>query len=74
MIRRRKALSVAALSLLVAGGAAAWAFTPTRAHADPATQTAALAAPSDPWARGPVDRDNMVQGILDYRNDTSARR
>lgn len=74
MTRRRKTLSVAALSVLLAGGAAAWAFTPARVHADPTNQTAALAAPVDPWTKGPVDRGNMVQGILDYRSDGSARR
>lgn len=73
MKARRKALSVAALGVLLAGGAAAWAFTPTRAHADPTAQTAALAMPVDPWSKGPVDRDNMVKGILDYRSDTAKR-
>jgi len=71
MKARRKTLSVAALGVLVAGGAAAWAFTPTRVHADPPAQTLAQAAPVDAWARGPVDRDNMVRGILDYRSDTA---
>ena len=73
MTRRRKTLSVAALSVLVAGGAAAWAFTPTRVHADPPAQTLARAAAVDPWSKGPVDRDNMVQGILDYRSDAKQR-
>jgi len=73
MTSHRKALSVAALSVLLAGGAAAWAFTPSRAHADPPTQISAQAAPVDPWAKGPVDRDNMVQGILDYRSAAARR-
>jgi len=66
---RRKALSVATLSVLVAGGATAWTLTPTRVRADPPGAAATQTVPVDPWAKGPVDRDNMVRGILDYRSD-----
>ena len=69
MTARRKTLSVAALGVLVAGGAAAWTLTPTRVRADPPATAVARAVPVDPWSRGPVDRDNMVRGILDYRSD-----
>jgi len=68
MNARRKTLSAAALTVLVAGGAAAWAFTPTRVHADAPATPIAQPAPVDPWSKGPVDRGNMVQGVLDYRS------
>jgi hypothetical protein len=71
MTRRRKALSLTAICALTAGGAAAWAMTPAKVQA--VTPVAAQAAPQDLWAKGPVDRDNMVQGILDYRSDTAQR-
>lgn len=65
----RKALSIASVCALLAGGAAAWSLTPAKVHAD------ALAtiepAPRDPWAEGPMDRGNIVQGVLDYRTSAS---
>jgi len=71
MIRRRKALSAAALCIMAAGGAAAWTLTPSRVRADtPKVEQHVLA---DPWAKGPVDRGNMVQGVLDYRSDRVRR-
>jgi len=68
MMARRKTLSAAALTVLVAGGAAAWAFTPARVRADAPATPVARPAPVDPWTKGQVDRGNMVQGVLDYRS------
>jgi hypothetical protein len=64
--RRVRTMSVAAVSLALAGGAAAWAMVPGKAHAD--APRAVEKAPVDLWAKGPVDRGNMVQGVLDYRS------
>ena len=70
---RRRALSVAALCMAAMGGAAsAWTLAPTTARADGPRLTEP--APIDFWAKGPVDRDNMVQGVLDYRSDASKHR
>jgi hypothetical protein len=71
-VSARRTWSVGAVCALVAGGAAAWALTPTKVHADPPV-TLAQPAAADPWAKGAVDRGNMVQGVLDYRSDTAAR-
>ena len=62
----RRILSVTAAGLLLAGGAAAWTLTPAKVHAD--TPRIEQPAPVDLWAKGPVDRGNMVQGVLDYRS------
>jgi hypothetical protein len=72
---RRKALSVTAMAMLIAGGAAAWALAPARVSANTRTATATVAeAPRlDPWAKGPIDRDYMVKGVLDYRSDGARR-
>jgi hypothetical protein len=73
MTKRRKLLSAAAGCVLAAGGAAAWALAPAPSTA----RTPAIAAPEtvplDPWAKGPVDRDYMVKGVLDYRSDAAQR-
>lgn len=66
----RKALSITSLCALVAGGAAAWSLTPATVHAD--TPMAVEPTPRNPWAEGPVDRGNMVQGVLDYRTNAPA--
>jgi len=72
MTRRRKALSFAALCLVVMGGAAsAWTLAPAQVRADAPRVTDP--APVDLWAKGPVDRDNMVRGVLDYRSETPKR-
>jgi len=71
MTRRRKALSVATLCVMATAGAAAWTLAPAKVHAD--TPRVDQPAPVDPWAKGPVDHDNMVQGVLDYRSDTAKR-
>lgn len=72
MTGRRKALSVTALCVLVAGGAAAWSLAPAKVRADTPV-TAPVPVPRDPWANGPVDRDYMIQGVLDYRSDSAHR-
>lgn len=69
--RQRWALSLTALSVAALGGASAWTLAPARAHAD--TPRPIEPAPIDRWAKGPVDRDNMVQGVLDYRSGTTKR-
>lgn len=67
---RRRALSIAALCMAAMGGAAsAWTLAPSKAHAD--TPRITEPTPIDPWAKGPVDRDNMVRGVLDYRGDAA---
>jgi hypothetical protein len=71
MTRRRWALSLAALSVAPMGGASAWTLAPAKVQAD--TPRAIVPAPVDAWAKGPVDRDNMVQGVLDYRSQTAKR-
>ncbi len=63
---RTRLLSVTLASLALAGGAVAWTLTPAKAHADAPKVTQPV--PVDPWAKGPVDRGNMVQGVLDYRS------
>ena len=72
MTRRRTALSLTAVCVLTAGGVATWALTPARVQAN---TPVAVAKPlqADVWARGPIDRDNMVQGIMDYRSDSGRR-
>jgi len=72
MTRRHKALSVAALCVIATGGAAAWTLAPSQVHAAD-TPKAEQPMREDPWAKGPVDRGNMVQGVLDYRSDHSRR-
>jgi hypothetical protein len=70
MTRRHRALSLAALCVMVVGGgASAWTLAPANVRAD--TPRMAEPAPFAPWAKGPVDRNNMVQGVLDYRSDTA---
>lgn len=69
MTARRKALSLTAICALMAGGAAAWAMTPAKVQAD--TPIVVKPAPPDLWAKGPLDRDYMVKGVLDYRSDTA---
>ena len=72
MTRRRRALPLAALSVMVVGGAAsAWTLAPAKIRADVPRVTDP--APVDLWAKGPVDRDNMVQGVLDYRSEKAMR-
>jgi hypothetical protein len=41
-------------------------MVPGKAHAD--APRAVEKAPVDLWTKGPVDRGNMVQGVLDYRS------
>jgi hypothetical protein len=72
MSRRRTALSLTAVCVLTAGGAAAWALTPAKVQAVTPT-VVAQPVPQDIWAKGPVDSGNMVRGILDYRSDTAQR-
>jgi len=68
MTRWRRALSFAALSVVVVGGtASAWTLAPAKVRADAPRVTDP--APVDLWARGPIDRDNMVRGVLDYRSE-----
>jgi len=69
MTRRRWGLSFAGLSVAAMGGASAWTLAPARVQAD--MPRAIEPAPADLWAKGPVDRDNMVQGVLDYRSDAA---
>ena len=71
MTTRRKALSATALCVLVAGGGVAWTLTPSKVEA--VTPVVMQPARPDPWTKGPVDRDYMVQGILDYRSDQARR-
>ena len=71
MTARRRALSLAAICSLMAGGAAAWALAPAQVQAD--TPVATQPVVPDLWTKGPVDRDYMVKGILDYRSDTAKR-
>lgn len=63
---RTRLLSVTAASLALAAGAAVWTLAPAKAHAD--APKVEQPAPADPWAKGPVDRGNMVQGVLDDRS------
>ena len=67
----RRAIPVAAVSLVLAGSGAAWTLMPARAHAD--TPRIEQPVQVDPWAKGPVDRGNMVQGVLDYRSAPARR-
>ena len=62
----RRSLSAVAVGLALAGGAAAWTLAPAKAHADAPRVEQPVQV--DVWARGPVDRGNMVQGVLDYRS------
>jgi hypothetical protein len=75
MTARRKALAAAAACALIAGGAAAWALAPGPASAGTPAITVPVTPPPrfDPWAQGPLDRDYMVQGILDDRSDKERR-
>lgn len=73
MTARRKALSLVAMAVLLAGGAAAWALAPAGPKPDAAPVAVAHAAPLDPWTRGPLDHGYMVAGILDYRSDSARR-
>lgn len=63
---RARFLSVTAASLVLAAGAVAWMLTPAKAHAD--APRVERPAPFDLWAKGPADRGNMVQGVLDDRS------